>query len=108
VRPSPQISASRSSNRKLRRCGRARPQREEAAEAYPTNLYKERPAWLANPHTELNATVAAACGFDTDLTNEQIVEKLLALKLDWAAAEKEQSAEPKRRASRAKLDEELV
>jgi hypothetical protein len=73
-----------------------------------TNLYNEPPAWLVNAHAKLDAAVAAAYGFDADLTDEQILEKLLALNQERAAAEKKKSAEPKKRASRAKLDEELV
>ena len=41
-----------------------------------TNLYNERPAWLANAHAKLDAAVAAAYKFDLDLTDEQILEKL--------------------------------
>jgi type II restriction/modification system DNA methylase subunit YeeA len=72
-----------------------------------TNLYNERPAWLANAHAKLDAAVTAAYGFGVDLTDEQILEKLLALNLERAAAEKKSSA-PKRRASRAKSAEELI
>src|SRR6266571_1559286 len=53
-----------------------------------TNLYNERPAWLANAHAKLDAAVAAAYRFDVDLTDEQILEKLLALNLERAATEK--------------------
>jgi hypothetical protein len=41
-----------------------------------TKLYNERPAWLDLAHKKLDATVAAAYGFPTDLTDEQILEKL--------------------------------
>jgi type II restriction/modification system DNA methylase subunit YeeA len=73
-----------------------------------TNLYNERPAWLANAHTKLDAAVAAAYGFAVDLTDGQILEALLALNLERAAAEKKSSAVPKKRASRVKLEEELI
>jgi len=73
-----------------------------------TNLYNERPAWLANAHAKLDAAVAEAYGFDVDLSDEQIVEKLLALNQKRAAAEKKSAAAPKKRALRAKLDEELI
>jgi hypothetical protein len=73
-----------------------------------TNLYNERPAWLANVHAKLDAAVAAAYAFPVDLTDEQILERLLALNLERAAAEKTSSATPKKRASRAKSDEELI
>ena len=46
-----------------------------------TNLYNERPTWLANAHNALDAAVAAAYGWPADLTDAQILEKLLALNL---------------------------
>ena len=58
-----------------------------------TKLYNERPTWLDNAHKQLDAAVAAAYGFPADLSDEQILEKLLALNLERAAAEK--SAAPK-------------
>jgi hypothetical protein len=44
-----------------------------------TKLYNERPAWLANCHAKLDAAVAAAYGWPANLTNDQILERLLAL-----------------------------
>jgi hypothetical protein len=52
-----------------------------------TNLYNERPTWLDNAHKQLDAAVAAAYGWPADLTDEQILEKLLALNLERAAEE---------------------
>ena len=52
-----------------------------------TKLYNERPAWLDLAHRKLDATVAAAYGLPADLTDEQILEKLLALNLERAAEE---------------------
>ena len=46
-----------------------------------TKLYNERPAWLDLAHKKLDAAVAAAYGWPADLTDEQILEKLLALNL---------------------------
>ncbi|MEK7781403.1 MAG: DNA methyltransferase [Verrucomicrobiota bacterium] len=57
-----------------------------------TNLYNERPAWLDLSHKKLDAAVAAAYGFPADLTDEQILEKLLALNLERAAEEEAQAA----------------
>jgi hypothetical protein len=51
-----------------------------------TKLYNERPAWLANCHAKLDAAVAAAYGWPADLTDEAILERLLAL--NQAATEK--------------------
>jgi len=42
-----------------------------------TNLYNERPTWLANAHRDLNVAVAAAYGWSADLTDDQILERLL-------------------------------
>jgi type II restriction/modification system DNA methylase subunit YeeA len=56
-----------------------------------TNLYNERPAWLANAHRALDAAVFAAYGWaeasapDT-LSDEAILERLLAENLRRAAA----------------------
>jgi hypothetical protein len=52
-----------------------------------TNLYNERPTWLDNAHKQLDVAVAAAYGWPADLTDEQILEKLLALNLERAAEE---------------------
>ena len=46
-----------------------------------TNLYNQRPTWLANLHDTLDAAVAAAYGWPADLTNPAILENLLALNL---------------------------
>ena len=53
-----------------------------------TNLYNERPAWLDQAHRKLDAAVFAAYGWDAAMSDEQILEKLLALNLERAAAEK--------------------
>ena len=44
-----------------------------------TNLYNERPTWLDLAHKRLDETVLAAYGWPTDLTDDQILERLLAL-----------------------------
>ncbi len=49
-----------------------------------TNLYNERPTWLALAHEKLDAAVFLAYGWDPSLTDEQILEKLLALNLERA------------------------
>ncbi len=51
-----------------------------------TNLYNQRPTWLELVHKKLDATVFAAYGWPTDLTDEQILENLLALNLARATA----------------------
>ena len=57
-----------------------------------TNLYNERPAWLDLAHKKLDQAVFAAYGWPSDLTDEQILEKLLALNLERAAAESKRQA----------------
>jgi type II restriction/modification system DNA methylase subunit YeeA len=46
-----------------------------------TKLYNERPAWLADCHARLDAAVAAAYGWPADLSDDSILERLLALNL---------------------------
>ena len=55
-----------------------------------TNLYNWQPTWLANAHATLDAAVAAAYGWPADLTDAEILERLLALNLERAAAEQAQ------------------
>ena len=50
-----------------------------------TNLYNQRPDWLANAHKKLDLAVFAAYGWPADLSDEQILERLLALNLQSAA-----------------------
>jgi len=52
-----------------------------------TNLYNERPAWLVNAHRKLDQAVFSAYGWPVDLTDEQILERLLALNLERAGVE---------------------
>ena len=47
-----------------------------------TNLYNQRPAWLANAHAALDAAVAAAYGWPANLDDAEIPERLLALNLE--------------------------
>ncbi len=46
-----------------------------------TNLYNARPQWLADAHTALDAAVAAAYGWDADISEEDALGELLALNL---------------------------
>ena len=73
-----------------------------------TNLYNERPAWLDLAHKKLDAAVAAAYGFPADLTDEQILEKLLALNLEHAAEEAKAAKVKTPKVQRAKEADELV
>lgn len=49
-----------------------------------TNLYNQRLAWLDNAHKQLDQAVFAAYGWPSDLSDEQILERLLALNLERA------------------------
>ena len=55
-----------------------------------TNLYNQRPTWLDNAHARLDAAVADAYGWPADLTDTEILERLLALNLERAGASAEQ------------------
>ena len=44
-----------------------------------TNLYNERPAWLANAHSDLDAAVAAAYGWPDDISEDETLARLFAL-----------------------------
>jgi type II restriction/modification system DNA methylase subunit YeeA len=49
-----------------------------------TNLYNQRPTWLDLAHKKLDAAVAAAYGWPSDLSDEEILMRLLALNLERA------------------------
>jgi hypothetical protein len=50
-----------------------------------TNLYNQRPTWLDLAHKRLDKAVFAAYGWSPDLSDEEILEKLLALNLERSA-----------------------
>lgn len=65
--------------------------RDEAAAAVLkkrtlTNLYNERPRWLAMAHEALDAAVAAAYGWPAGLSDDEMLERLFALNQARAAA----------------------
>ncbi len=51
-----------------------------------TNLYNQRPAWLDNAHKALDAAVAAAYGWPANLSDDDVLSRLLALNAKRAAA----------------------
>jgi hypothetical protein len=73
-----------------------------------TNLYNERPAWLDLAHKKLDAAVAAAYGWPANLTDEQILEKLLALNLERAAEEAKAAKVKKPKTTREKHTDEMI
>ena len=46
-----------------------------------TNLYNQRPQWLANAHADLDSAVAAAYGWPTDISEEDALRKLATINL---------------------------
>jgi len=56
----------------------------ELAKRTLTNLYNQRPTWLANAHADLDTAVFAAYGWPTDLPDAEILERLLALNAERA------------------------
>jgi type II restriction/modification system DNA methylase subunit YeeA len=52
-----------------------------------TNLYNDRPAWLANAHRALDEAVFAAYGWPPSLTDDELLAKLLDLNLAMSSAE---------------------
>jgi len=49
-----------------------------------TNLYNARPTWLDLAHKRLDEAVFAAYGWKSDMSDEEILEKLLSLNLERA------------------------
>ena len=74
------------------------------------NLYNERSACLANAHAKLDAAVAPTYGFPVDLTDEQILERLLALNLERFEREAKMAKKScaKKQTSREKSKDELI
>jgi len=60
---------------------------EELKQHTLTNLYNNRPAWLAEAHRNLDEAVFAAYGWPVTLTDAELLERLLALNHDRAASQ---------------------
>ena len=52
-----------------------------------TNLYNKRETWIDDAHARLDAAAADAYGWPADLSDSEILERLLTLNLELAAAE---------------------
>ncbi len=72
-----------------------------------TNLYTQHPAWLEFARRRLDAAVAAAYGWPAELADEEILQRLLSLNHERAAAEARSNAE-KRGPQRLKDSLELI
>ena len=57
-----------------------------------TNLYNQRPTWLAQAHEKLDAAVFAAYGWDPGISDEQLLASLLQLNLEKAKAQESEGA----------------
>jgi type II restriction/modification system DNA methylase subunit YeeA len=53
-----------------------------------TNLYNQRPDWLDQAHRKLDEAVLDAYGWPHNVTDEEILERLLALNLERAAKQR--------------------
>jgi hypothetical protein len=51
------------------------------------NLYNQRPTWLGNAHRRLDEAVFAAYGWLADLSDDEVLARLLALNLERAAGQ---------------------
>ena len=60
---------------------------EKLKKRTPTNLYDERPTWLDLAHRKLDCAVFAAYGWPADLSDEELLERLLRLNLERAKGE---------------------
>ena len=54
-----------------------------------TNLYNQRPTWLDNAHKKLDAAVFVAYGWPVDLSDDEILARLLALNLERAGKKRD-------------------
>ena len=61
---------------------------EKLAKRTLTNLYNQRPTWLDLAHKKLDQAVLDAYAWPHDLTDNQILERLLTLNLERAAEER--------------------
>jgi len=62
---------------------------EELKKRTLTNLYNQRPEWLANAHRALDKAVLTAYGWPSNLPKEEILARLLALNHERAAGKAE-------------------
>ena len=93
------LSPARAQRRRLRR---------QAEKAHAHEPLQRAPRLARSGAQKLDAAVAAAYGFPTDLTDEQILEKLLALNLGRAAEEAKAAKVKKSKTSREKHAEEMI
>lgn len=71
-----------------------------------TNLYNQRPPWLVDAHRDLDAAVAAAYGWASDISEEDALAKLLELNLSRAAVSETELPKTTKRKPRRPTAEE--
>jgi hypothetical protein len=86
--PSPDGREGRGVRLRLLCCPRATKLKERTL----TNLYDERPPWLADAHDALDRAVAAAYGWPEDIATDNALARLLPLNLVRANAQQRASA----------------
>ncbi|MFN4283785.1 MAG: class I SAM-dependent DNA methyltransferase [Alphaproteobacteria bacterium] len=69
-----------------------------------TNLYNQRPTWLANAHKALDEAVAAAYGWPADLPDDEVLARLFALNQARAAAQEAAAKPAKAKAEKAEAE----
>ena len=72
---------------KWQRAGQGRRLAKDLAKRTLTNLYNQRPAWLDHAHRRLDEAALAAYGWPADLSDEDLLARLLELNLKRAAGE---------------------
>lgn len=72
-----------------------------------TNLYNRRPQWLVDAHADLDAAVAAAYGWPTEISADDVLTNLLELNLARGAINVRAEAGRKARRARHPTPEEV-
>ena len=80
---------------------------EELKKRTLTNLYNARPAWLADAHRKLDEAVFAAYGWPSTLTDAELLERLLALNHERAAARIDELTESENKSAMRRLRSSL-
>ena len=73
-----------------------------------TNLYNERPTWLAYAHDQLDSAVAAAYGWPAGMSEDEMLARLLSLNLARADEEVKAAKGRKAKTSREKREDEML
>ena len=69
-----------------------------------TNLYNQRPQWLANAHADLDSAVAAAYGWPAEIQDDDFLQRLLSLNRQRAEGNHKSSFPPAQSQGRVVLE----